>query len=451
MHLCKLAAPFCVALLLTTAIQAREPLTGPLADYVNAKDDSYHWAKRSEGSVLTCQYKELILTSQTWKNIAWKHQLFLLKPAQVDPAAKHALLMIAGGNWSDKIADPKTELKLPGEALVLAAAAESMKLPIAILLHVPQQPIFDGKREDQIIAYTFREFLKSGDPELPLLAPMTKSAVRAMDATQEAMKKEFGLDVATFTVTGASKRGWTTWLTGAVDDRAVAIAPMVINMLNMSEHSKLQRLAFGGEPSEQIDDYRGLDKYIDSPRGKQLRQIVDPFEYRQRLTQPKLIILATNDRYWPLDAADLYWDLLEGDKHFIYVPNNGHGIQDRARLIAGLNALNKQVTTGKPLPKLQWKFTNGGKHAELAVTSSVRPSRVEVWTAKAATLDFRDSKWSSTPARAVDDAFVHRHEVPAEGYAAMLGEAVFNEGTDQQFWLSTAIRLIPSAAEAGGK
>ena len=39
-------------------------------------------------------------------------------------------------------------------------------MPVAILLHVPQQPIFDGKREDEIIAYTFREFLKTGDADL---------------------------------------------------------------------------------------------------------------------------------------------------------------------------------------------------------------------------------------------------------------------------------------------
>ena len=86
---------------------------------------------------------------------------------------------------------------------------------------------------------------------------MVKSAVRAMDATQEAMKKEWGLDVETFTVTGASKRGWTTWLTGAVDDRAVAIAPMVIDMLNMSPHTKLQRASFGGKPPSRSTTTRG--------------------------------------------------------------------------------------------------------------------------------------------------------------------------------------------------
>ena len=63
----------------------REPLMGSLSNYVAEPDDSYAWTKRSEGSVLTCKYVELMLTSQTWRGIPWKHQLFLLKPAQVDP------------------------------------------------------------------------------------------------------------------------------------------------------------------------------------------------------------------------------------------------------------------------------------------------------------------------------------------------------------------------------
>ena len=190
------------SLFLIVALPAASPGSAtaarPFAKYVAARDDSYSWTKRAKVGVdlQVCGADSHVANM---RDIVWKHQLFILKPARSNTAAGHGLLMIAGGNWNDKIADPATQLKLPGEAQILALVAEQMKLPVAILLHVPQQPIFDGKREDQIIAYTFREFLKTGDETWPLLAPMTKSAVRAMDAAQEAMKKEWGLDVATFT------------------------------------------------------------------------------------------------------------------------------------------------------------------------------------------------------------------------------------------------------------
>jgi PhoPQ-activated pathogenicity-related protein len=439
-----------VVLLPPVAGLARPPLTGPLAEYVAAPDDSYRWVKRTEGSVLTCKYVELTLTSQNWRGIVWKHQLFLIKPAQLQPEAKHALLLIGGGNWKEELADPATQIKLPGEAQALALIAEQLKTPVAILLHVPQQPIFDGKREDEIISYTFREFLKTGDEGWPLLEPMVKSAVRAMDATQEAASQQWGVEIKTFTVTGASKRGWTTWLTGAVDDRAVAIAPMVIDMLNMSPHTRLQKEAFAGKMSEQIDDYKGLDAEIDTPRGLALRKIVDPYEYRDRLTQPKLLIFGTNDRYWPLDACRLYWEELKGEKYLIYVPNNGHSLPDRARVMAGISALQRRIITGQPLPQLQWAFKSGEGHVQLNVVSDVAPSRVRVWTAQAPTLDFREAQWTSTDAGRADAAFTHRLPVPREGYAALLGEAVFHEGSEKEFSLSTNVRIIPSSATAAG-
>ena len=56
---------------------------------------------------------------------------------------------------------------------------------------VPNQPLVfaddpgNQRNEDAIIAYTFDKFLKTQDPTWPLLLPMAKSAVRAMDTIQD--------------------------------------------------------------------------------------------------------------------------------------------------------------------------------------------------------------------------------------------------------------------------
>ena len=43
-----------------------------------------------------------------------------------------------------------------------------------------------------------------------------------MDAVQEYAKSKRQVDIQKFFVTGASKRGWTTWMTAACDPRRIA-------------------------------------------------------------------------------------------------------------------------------------------------------------------------------------------------------------------------------------
>ena len=428
---------------------ANEPATGPLAEYVARADDSYGWVKRREGAIGAGRYIELTLTSQTWKGIVWQHQLFLLLPSGAKADCQHGLLYITGGNWKDEYAQPpQPNEKLPGEATLFAAVAERLQTPVAVLKHCPQQPIFDGLQEDAIIALTFAKYLKTEDPTWPLLLPMTKSAARALDATQEVVKKEWKLDLKKFTVSGASKRGWTTWLTGAIDPRVVAIAPMVIDMLQLDKQLDLQKTSFG-DLSEEVADYKRLklDEYINTPRGQKLLEIVDPYRYRDRLTQPKLIVLGTNDRYWPLDACNLYWDDLAGEKYLLYCPNNGHGLKDYRRIFGSLAALQNRMTTGAPLPRLTWRFEPQADRLTLQGQCDVPPSKVLVWRTTAKTRDFRDSHWSSTTIAASGGKFSCHLETPDQGFSALYAEFVFGDEEETQFQFCTNVRIVAAKAE----
>lgn len=425
------------------------PVETALRQYVSRPDSSYRWEKRREGTVLTATYVELRLTSQTWRGTAWKHQLYVIKPVSAAPDTNKAFLFIGGGSWKPELDEEGKDAKLPREADLLALVAEQVKTPVAILLQVPHQPLFDGKTEDAIIAHTFQEYMKSRDPEWPLLLPMVKSAARAMDAIQDFAKKEWSLGIESFTVSGGSKRGWTTWLTGAIDRRAVAIAPIVIDVLNMGPQMRHQVDTWGA-PSAMIQDYTrlGLDKMFDTPSGRNLLRIVDPYAYREQLTQPKLIILGTNDPYWPLDACNLYWDSLPGQKHLLYVPNNGHGVRDVPRLVGSLSALHNQAVTGKPLPKMSWGFEQQADGILLRVKSETPPRRVSAWTTSATTRDFRQSQWKSGTADKDGDSYVCRLPLPSDGYAALFGELEFNGPNDVPFYLSTNVRIVGDKLEA---
>lgn len=435
-------------------LAAREPHQA-LKDYITKKDASYKWVKRSERQLGGVTVTELILTSQTWRNVEWKHQLLVLRPKQIENE-KQALLLISGGDWSADLDQPpkEGENSLPGEALILAQAVNQMKSPVAVLNHVPHQPIFEGMVEDQIIAYTFDQYLKSSDPEWPLLLPMVKSAVRAMDAVQEFAKQEWSVGIEGFTVTGASKRGWTTWLTGAVEPRATAIAPMVIDTLNMEKQMEHQ-LATWGKYSEQIEDYtnRGIQGKNQTPEGKALSQIVDPYTYLKELPEPKLLIMGTNDRYWCLDALSNYWNDLPGEKRILYVPNKGHDVGDLRRVVGTVSAFHKQACGQLKLPNLTWDLTEKEGKLTLTVNSDQTPKEVSAWISHSDTKDFREVVWESTPAESHGGSYQHVLGVPQAGFAALFGEAVF-EHNGQAYFLSTNVKIVGNgkapAAVGGG-
>ena len=72
------------------------------------------------------------------------------------------------------------------------------------------------------------------EPEWLLRFPMVKASVRAMDMVSEFSQKNLnGPEIDQWGVLGGSKRGWTTWLVGAVDpERVKMIAPIVLDCLN---------------------------------------------------------------------------------------------------------------------------------------------------------------------------------------------------------------------------
>ena len=425
------------------------PPAGPLARYVAQPDASYAWQVRRRGQVSRSEYVELTLHSQTWRDIAWKHQLFLVKPSTMPATASHAMLCIVGGSWKDEYAQPAAaDERLPDDATLFANLAETLKTPVAVLLQVPHQPIFDGQFEDQAISYTFEQFLKTGDPQWPLLLPMVKSAVRGMDATEEFCGQEWSLSLKSFTVTGASKRGWTTWLTAAVDRRVTALAPMVIDVLNMSPQMEHQRRAWG-KLSYKISDYsdRNLIAQLESPAGKALRSIVDPYSYRQRLKQPKLIIIGTNDHYWPLDALNLYWQDLQGPKYILYVPNNRHGLKDLGRVFGSLRALHRQAVDGQALPQLTWKLEQDARGVQLEVGSDIRPDQVQAWVATSPTRDFREARFRSVTLQRTGDAYRYQRPRPAEGYLALFGEALYNGDAVPSFF-STNVEIVAAQQDA---
>jgi len=430
-----------------TPAYARATSEGDLARYVAAPDASYTWSEVKSRRVGSAKVTELILTSQTWRGTPWKHQLVLIRPPNVKASSRQVFLFIGGGRWKPEY-ENGFQGDLPRSAKVFVELAETLRAPIAVLGQVPYQPMFD-RREDALIAYTFDHYLASGEADWPLLLPMVKTAVRAMDTIQAFAAERWQMPVASFTVAGASKRGWTSWLTAAVDPRVSGVAPIAIDMLNLPAQIKLQRATFGAL-SNQVQDYVDIDLpgRIATERGRSLMAMVDPYQYLADLTSPKLIMLGTNDRYWPLDALKLYWDGLPEPKHLLYVPNQGHGVGDLDRLIGGLSALHRYSARYELLPAVNWTYAAQTDHLGVNVQSNRKPRRVLAWTAISATRDFREARWTSHRCKRRHGTFACSVARPSKGFVAMYAELWFADRGYPEFPLATVVCI--AGAPGGG-
>ncbi|MEM7230748.1 MAG: PhoPQ-activated pathogenicity-related family protein, partial [Planctomycetota bacterium] len=350
-----------------------------LDEYLAKPDDSYSWklarSRNLEGGVTE---HVIDMTSQTWltekevDRTRWQHWLGIYVPKEVKLPT--ALLFIGGGSNGRGLPERP-------EAMAATIAKQSSAV-VCYLGMVPNQPLEfhgdgKGRSEDDLIAYAWTQYLKSGDPIwLPRL-PMVKSAVRAMDCVQEFAKGEAGgrIDVEKFVVSGGSKRGWTTWLTG-LDPRVSSIIPVVIDVLNVNPSMDHHYAAYGAW-SPALDDY--VRHRIAGQRGEaynRLLSLVDPYAYRHRLELPKFIVNASGDQFFLPDSSKFYFDDLIGEKYLRYVPNADHSLRgsDAAESIA---AWFLAIATGTERPKFSWTTEEDA----IRVSTKTAPTRVLVWSA----------------------------------------------------------------------
>jgi PhoPQ-activated pathogenicity-related protein len=399
-------------------------------EYVGKEDTSYKWEKVGQEPLPNDAIKiELKLTSQTWQGIVWEHRIRIVKPKDVKNPTLVSLFITGSGSGRD-------------ELVYGSAVASGTGAPLAILHDIPNQPLFEGLREDDLIAHTFLKAMETGDEEWPLLFPMTKGAVRAMDAIQEFFKEELDMEVNGFVVAGGSKRGWTTWLTAVVDDRPKGILPAVYDNLDLTRQMEHQLEAWG-DYSEQIEPYttRNIPQRLKEESVRGLVTLVDPYTYRDRVTVPKLIVNGTNDRYWPLDALNIYYDDLVGEKYILYVPNKGHDVGDVKRIIGDWTAFFRKVNGDIKFPKLSWDYQKKQDGVELMVRSDIEPVKVVAWITESPTRDFRDAVWQELEMAREDSIYRYILKKPEQGYAAVFSEAVYKSG-GPEFFLSTNVYIL---------
>ena len=430
-----------------------------LAKYVWTPDSNYKWTLRKDATVKAADYTAYFIdmTSLSWRSAAevdkteWRHDLTIVVPSRVLPGPN--ILYIGSGSTSSM---PPT---MPSDTIVnLARLTGAVTIE---LKQVPNQPLtftnHDGKphTEDGIVAFSWEQAMKTGDPTWSARFPMVKSSVRAMDTAREFLYSADGgsRPLDNFIVMGASKRGWTAWLTAAVDPRVVGVVPIVIDVLNVNKFMTQHIETYGFWAISLYDYYyNNITKRIGSKEMDTLLKNEDPYYFRDSLTMPKYMVNATNDQFFLPDGSQNYLGDLKGEKYLRYVPNADHSLRG-SDWLEGIAAHVASLRRGTPRPQFSWTF-EGEDTIKVATQQPVQ--KALLWQATNPTRrDFRletiGKVWTSTELMAQSDgSFVGKVSKPPTGYTAFFIELFYAGDIAVPQKYTTQVRVIPDVRPFAG-
>jgi PhoPQ-activated pathogenicity-related protein len=433
----------------TIPCPARGQSKTALDEYIARPDPTYSWklVKTVRGDGYTTFVVDL--TSQSWRSSpevdrsVWQHWLVIVKPETVEHDT--AFLTIGGGRNGGQAPN--------GPSAQTVHYAKSTASVAAELRMIPNQPLTfngDGKPrvEDDLIAHCWIKYIDTGDATwLPRL-PMVKSVIRAMDTVTALLASDpgGGTPIKKFVVAGGSKRGWTTWLVGAVDRRVVAIVPVVIDVVNVRACS-INHFRSYGFWAPALGDYNQhkIHERMDTPQYAALLQIVDPYSYRDRLKMPKYIVNAAGDQYFPPDSSRFYFNDLPGPKYLRYVPNADHSLRG-SDAQESILAFYRAVLMGAPLPKFTWQLDPNGS---IRVQSQQKPLEVNLWQAtNPKARDFRLEALGPAYRKSAIESkgngvYVAQVPKPPAGWTAFFVELVFSSGEKIPLKFTTQVRIVP--------
>ena len=436
----------CLTALTALFLSATAPAQTVLDEYIAFDDGAFDYVEYGDETGIGWKAHYLKMTSQRWRDDEdvdcdrrlenswldacdlWQHELVVYVPDAVRLGSAGgtkptAVLVISGGNNRGELSSSGIEFGGPFSLFANVIIAE--------LRQVPNQPyFFDAepgreRTEDELLAYSIDQFFATEDPDWPALAPMTKAAVKAMDTVQAFLQEEHGFEVEDFIVTGGSKRGWTTWLTAAVDDRIRAIMPASIEVHDLVSQLQHHHAAYGFFAPATVDYVEAnLACQLETDNAATALELIDPNTYKDRYTMPKLVLNSAGDQFFTSDSSRFYFDGLPGPKQLRMAPNTDHR-QSADVLVDGLLWILDALDDEDPGHHIGWTTDPDGT---LRVTTNGGEEDVFLW--QASNPDARDFRlesigeaWTSTRLTINSSGeYVAPAEIPETGWNARLVE-----------------------------
>jgi len=402
--------------------------TTALDDYVSRPDPHYQW--RDTGSRVNMIHGTghvLNVTSQKWLDesravgptgAVWTHQVLVVIPKELKVRDKAMIYVTGFCNENPK--DPKATDEEP---LLMDAVGHTTGSIGVVLYQIPNchmifpsDPEQKRRDEDALIAWAWHQFLNTSDPEwLPRL-PMVKAAMAAMQAVQEYTHQDSVAEIDGWLVAGASKRGWTTWMTGAVQcptcPKVVALAPIVPIVPDLKQAMHHMYQAYGGWTFA-FNDYTdvNLTREVDSPGFEALLKIVDPLNYVDRLAKiPKAVILSSDDEFMMFEWTRLWYSQKWGETHLTICPNAEHSeATGIPTLAATLTAFANSIYQNGTRPQYNFSLDLEAGKITVRIPETQAVNKVVLQHSTTLGADKRDFRWAGLPDSSGKCAFPKVH------------------------------------------
>lgn len=435
------------------AVELTEPETA-LETYLQQDDGAFNIQHLVSIPGAGYQAHLFNLTSQRWLTEAevdrplWTHSLVIIVPDTVNSTTG---MLFVGDDDND---DPLPDGSNPVVQIITQLALGSQSI-VSAVFQVPNQPLtfaddLSPRKEDDLTSYSWQRALDTGNYLWTAYLPMTKSVLKAMDGIQQVVPELGAYRIDEFILTGFSKRGAAVWLAASQDARVKAIAPGVIDLLNIVPSFEHHFKSYGAY-SEAIQAYvdLGIMDKLRAPEFTDLAQVIDPYAYRSKLVMPKLILNASGDEFFLPDSSRFYLNDLAGDTLIRFAPNAGHSLSNSQTGVAdslySLLGWYQTLLYGLPRPDIQWQISDG----LLSASTSLPPASVRVWTATNPTArDFRvntiGESWTSAAIEANDQGeYVTALAVSDQGFTATYIEFVYQGLGGFPVTYSTQVYVTP--------
>ncbi len=442
-----------------------------LISYAKEVDKNYNYRlhSKTQGAGYSAYFLELI--SQSWHPEKvfpplWRHWLTLIVPMR--RTKDSALLTLTKGLSS--IERPMSEIPLS-----LISTAVSTNSIVAILEGFPIDPIgfyeTPSKRielkDTEIFAWSLRQYYDTNDPSWVIILPMVKSVVSAMNAVQEFILKELQseIPVKDFVICGDIPF-FTPWLIPAVDERVIGVIGLnnfVYNIDYLIKAFLINQIPF--PPLFEELDNEGLLQHFETKEGEKLLSIIDPYNYRQFMRIPKLVVSYsgrsdTNFSFYaesvlPDIPEPIFWSLFPQasiSREPIYLSqstmNMSYSKSPMPPKIYNFRdtifIFYQRIISKRELPLFSWNITEDGK-CSLKVSEEIVEARVWycIQDTKKQLFDSVSEWQMATMLEISEDTYEVNLNLPDDRYKAVFIEVIYPSLSGTNFPMTSYIHIIP--------